>query len=182
MPYVAVSFEFSFCPSFASYLFSVFNYTTRESKMWPWSVPWDQHCSLGQKLAINVSALGPRPSLVPTPPPRGPNTYTIGDDLVVLQLISLSPLPVNISSLALLHPSMTWVRKLAINVTASSTANPPSSSTETPSSGTNPVSEGPSGVPALPSPVSSAPPHTRPLHHPLIYSHGVLLTYYIARS
>ncbi|EOY31106.1 Early nodulin 16, putative [Theobroma cacao] len=40
----------------------------------------DQRCSLGQKLAINVPAPGPRPSSVP-PPPRGPITYTVGDDL-----------------------------------------------------------------------------------------------------
>lgn len=40
----------------------------------------DQRCPLGQKLAINVSASGPRPSPVP-PPPRGPITYTVGDDL-----------------------------------------------------------------------------------------------------
>ncbi|OMO57787.1 Plastocyanin-like protein [Corchorus olitorius] len=40
----------------------------------------DRRCTLGQKLAINVSAPGPKPSPVP-PPPRGPITYTIGDDL-----------------------------------------------------------------------------------------------------
>ncbi|XP_022751674.1 blue copper protein-like [Durio zibethinus] len=50
-------------------------------------------------------------------------------------------------------------QKLAINVTARSTANPPSSSTEPSSSGTTPVSEGPSEALAPTSPVSSAPSH-----------------------
>ncbi|KAJ7956717.1 Cucumber peeling cupredoxin-like protein [Quillaja saponaria] len=40
---------------------------------------FDRHCLLGQKLAISVPASSPQPS--PAVSPRGPITYTVGDEL-----------------------------------------------------------------------------------------------------
>ena len=41
----------------------------------------DQHCLLGQKLAIYVSGPGPSPSSAPKPRPRGPLNFTVGERL-----------------------------------------------------------------------------------------------------
>ncbi|XVF48068.1 hypothetical protein PTKIN_Ptkin03bG0161100 [Pterospermum kingtungense] len=109
--------------------------------MQTFTVPWTNAVPLGQKLAINVSAPGPRPGPVP-PPPRGPITYTV--------VLTTSPANITLTTTGEHFFTSTLPRHcdlgqtLAINVTASSMANPPSSSTEPPSSGTSPVSEGPS--------------------------------------
>lgn len=42
----------------------------------------DNHCFLGQRLAINVTAYsGPTPAPAPAPASRGPRNYTVGDKL-----------------------------------------------------------------------------------------------------
>ncbi|OWM65928.1 hypothetical protein CDL15_Pgr015353 [Punica granatum] len=66
-----------------------FNYTLDSAGEYYFIGTMDRRCTLGQKLAINVTALGPTPSPSPSSPPdapapvtpRGPVTYTVGDGL-----------------------------------------------------------------------------------------------------
>lgn len=89
--------------------------------------------------------------------------YETCDTNTTITVLRISPANITLTTTGEHFFTSTFARhcdlgqKLAINVTASSMVNPPSTSTEPPSSGTSPVSEGPSGEPAPPSPVSSAP-------------------------
>ncbi|KAI6679345.1 hypothetical protein NL676_033226 [Syzygium grande] len=194
-----------------------FNYTLDAAGEYYFIGTMDTHCYLGQKLAINVSAsAGPTPSpQAPTPtPPRGPRTYTVGDDLgwlvppggpiayetwaykktflvgdvlvfnfknetqdvaVVTEaaygtcnttntiaVYTTSPVKYNLIAAGEYFFTSTYSRhcifgqKLAINVTASSSATPPSSTTTPTPSGSSAPSPT-AGGPSAPIPESSAP-------------------------